>query len=552
MKQNMDQALPGIAYFCMEYGLHEEFQIYAGGLGILAGDILKSANDLKVPMVGIGILWHNGYTNQFIGDDGIPYDVYSSQNYDFLEDTGNTVTVKVREEEVKVKIWKVDKYNNVPLYLLDTHVEGNSTEAYDYTKTLYGGSYNDRIAQELILGVGGMRAIKALNLDVEVYHFNEGHAVFAGLELIKQIRNETHVSFSQAWDKAKQHIVFTTHTPVVAGNEEHSIGILKEMGLTDILPTDEIEDIGGSPFNMTSAGLRLAKISNAVSKLHQQTAADMWKFVRNRAPIIAITNGVHGGTWANPDVISTHENNDELWDAHINAKIKLFKKIEDTTGARLDPNTLTMGFARRAAAYKRGNLIFHNREEIEPLLEEGKLQLVFSGKAHPHDEHGKAIISKIYMMSKRYPQSVVFLENYNMLLGRLLTQGCDVWLNTPVRPLEASGTSGMKAAMNGVLNLSILDGWWPEGCRHSETGWQIGDEHLCDSQDTKDFNCLMGILKNEVIPTYYDNKDKWIDMMKCSIEMSKWQFSSDRMVKDYVDNMYSMFKRKSHRLSVGL
>lgn len=539
MKQNLERTLPRIAYFCMEYGLHEEFHIYSGGLGILAGDYLKSAKDLGVPMVGIGILWRHGYTIQLIAEDGNPYDLYPARTYDFLKDTGVTVDVDIRGESVKCKVWLVDKYGNVPLYLLDADIPDNSEHNRNITSTLYGGSYEDRIAQEIILGIGGVRALRKLGIVPDVYHFNEGHAVFAGLELIREHMEHKECSFDEAWNKVREQIVFTTHTPVPAGNESHGIEMLEWMGATKGFSREQIERIGGNPFSMTAAGLRLSRLSNAVAELHAETANRMWEYLDNRSPIIGITNGVHPGTWQDARVRNAFEHGECVWSAHMEAKQALIEEIKERTGVQLNPDRLLIGFARRFAEYKRGDLIFRNREVIEPLLEEGKVQLVFSGKAHPQDGIGKGIVSRIIMMSKRYPKSVVFLENYDMHIGGLLTSGCDVWLNNPRRPNEASGTSGMKAAMNGVLNMSTLDGWWPEGCKHGETGWQFGDGYTGDNQDEHDFQCLMKTLTQQVIPTYYDNHERWVQMMKNSIEMSHWKFSSTRMLEDYVNKMYT-------------
>jgi starch phosphorylase len=539
MKQYLDRTLPRIAYFCMEYGLHEEFHIYSGGLGILAGDHLKSAKDLGIPLVGIGILWRNGYTIQLIGEDGNPYDLYPARSYDFIKDTGITVDVQIRGETVKCKVWLVDKYDNAPLYLLDADVPDNSEHNRKITSTLYGGSHEDRIAQEIILGIGGVRALRKLGITPEVYHFNEGHAVFAGLELIRETMQQDQLSFDEAWTSTRQKTVFTTHTPVLAGNETHSLETLEWMGATQGFTREQLERFGGNPFSMTAAGLRLSRLSNAVAELHCETANRMWAHLDNRSPIIGITNGVHPGTWQNSDVRQAYEQHGCIWSAHMKAKNTLIEEIRQRTGVGLNPNTLLVGFARRFAEYKRSDLIFRNRQALESLLEAGKLQLVFSGKAHPQDGIGKGIVSRIIMMSKKHPKSVVFLENYDMHLGMLLTSGCDVWLNNPRRPNEASGTSGMKASMNGVLNLSTLDGWWPEGCRHAETGWQFGNAYTGDNQDEHDLQCLIETLTKEVLPTYYENHNRWVQMMQNSIAMSHWRFSSTRMVKDYVDKMYT-------------
>lgn len=534
--------LPRIAYFCMEYGLHPQLPIYAGGLGILAGDYLKAAYDLDVPMVGIGILWRQDYTEQFISADGHPYDVYPDFDYEFIKDTGITVQLRIRGEDVTCKVRLVDQYGNAPLYLLDTNFPGS---AHGWmTNRLYGGGNQDRIAQEMILGIGGLRALRALGIKVDEYHFNEGHAVFAGLELIRE-KMAIGLSFRDAWKATQEQIVFTTHTPVAAGNEAHDHALLQQMEAYNGLTYEQVEEIGGNPFNMTVAALKLSHLANAVSKLHGHTARNMWQGISGSAPIISITNGVHCETWQEPSITEAFEKNGDLLQPHQGCKQALIDFIFQQTGAKLDPNILLIGFARRAAAYKRSELIFRDASIIEPLLNKGKIQLVFSGKAHPNDQSGKDIIQELVRMDRKFGEKVVFLENYNMQIAKLLIQGCDIWLNNPRKPLEASGTSGMKAAMNGVLNLSVVDGWVPEGPQHGVSGWLI--EHakkaLEQEQDQLDMQTLYKILLEEVIPTYYENKKGWTDMMRASIDMSRWQFSSHRMVREYYDVLYIPTKR---------
>lgn len=538
MKYNY--SLPKVAYFCMEYGLHEELPIYAGGLGILAGDYIKAAQDLKVPMVAIGILWKQDYTTQLIGQDGRPYDVYPNYDFNMVKDTGVSVNLKVRGADVTCKVHMVDNYGNIPLYLLDTNFPGS--EHGWMTNKLYGGVEQDRVAQEMILGIGGIRALRALGIDVDVYHFNEGHAVFAGLELIKEKMEQSQMSFQDAWEATKNEVVFTTHTPVEAGNETHNHGLLQHMEAYNGLNFEQMQEIGGDPFNMTVAALKLSKFSNAVSKLHGQTARNMWKEVKGGSPIISITNGVHVKTWQDPRIHDAFEKGSSLWEPHMECKMELLNYIRTHTGANLNPDALLIGFARRAAPYKRSDLIFRNAELIDPLLREGNIQLVFSGKAHPNDGLGKDIIADLVKMDRRYGDSVIFLENYSMEIAKLMIRGCDVWLNNPRRPLEASGTSGMKAALNGVLNLSTVDGWVPEGPQHGISGWLLNsylDRNLPEAdQDTRDLNALYKVLFTEVIPTYYEDRQKWVEMMQASVDMSHWQFSSARMLREYYDVMY--------------
>lgn len=526
---------PRVAYFCMEFGLDESFPIYSGGLGILAGDLIKAARDLDVPMVGVGILWKEGYTSQFIDENTNPYDCAQEYSRDHLIDTGVTVNLSIRGEDVVCKVWLTEKYGNAPLYLLDTNFPGSKHGWM--TRQLYHGHDQDRVASEMILGIGGVRALRALGLDIDIYHLNEGHAVFSGFELIRESM-QNGLRFNDAWEETRQQIVFTTHTPVMAGNEEHDHGLLRFMGAYNGLHYEQAVAIGGNPFNMTVAGLRLSSIANGVSQLHGMTARSMWRGNEGTSPIIGITNGVHQGTWQHKQIKQIHSTQGNLWKPHMTAKKQLISYIEDRTGVRLDTENLIIGFARRAATYKRTGLVFNQPEIIEPLLEDRTVQLVFSGKAHPQDETGKQVIRNLIKMVKKFPQSVVFLENYNMEVGRLLTSGCDVWLNNPQRPLEASGTSGMKAALNGVLNFSVLDGWWPEGCVHGENGWQISGGYEGPEQTRVDASNLYETLLNEVLPTYYEDRKKWVEMMRSSIDMALHRFTSARMLTEYYNILY--------------
>jgi len=535
-----NKELPKVAYFCMEYGLDDNLPIYSGGLGILAGDYLKAAKDLDLPIIGVGILWHKDYTTQLIGDDGYPYDVYPDQKFENLVDTNITVNCRVRGADVTCKVWKVEAYNNVTLYLLDTDL-GRSEQDW-ITQKLYGGADQDRVAQEIILGIGGIRALRALNLDIDIYHFNEGHAVFAGLELIRE-KMDTGLTFEEAWKETKKEVVFTTHTPVEAGNETHDMGLLMFMEANNGLSEQQMELLGGNPFNMTVAALRLAYKANAVSQLHGQTARNMWKGIQGAAPITAITNGVHVGTWQNRNIRNAYEKGEDFWAYHMDAKNKLLTYIKEKNNVNLNPNVLTIGFARRAAAYKRGGLIFKKMDILGPLLEQGKLQLIYSGKAHPNDHEGKRIIQEIVNISKQYPNNIVFLENYDMKIAKLMVQGCDVWLNNPLRPMEASGTSGMKAALNGVLNISVIDGWVGEAVRHQENGWlldKVLNMNINEAdQDFYDLQAFYEVLLNEVIPIFYDDKERWIGMMKLSIKMGIEKLTSQRMVREYYNFLYN-------------
>jgi starch phosphorylase len=347
---------------------------------------------------------------------------------------------------------------------------------------------------------------------------------------------ERSADFPEAWVEVRKHIIFTTHTPVLAGNEEHSLKDLRRMGACLQLSGAEMRALGGDPFNMTVAGLRLARKANAVARLHGETARAMWAHVDNAAPITHVTNGVHAPTWQDPRVRAARHDPAKLWEAHLALKRELVAEVQRRNQVALDPESLTIGFARRAAGYKRSDLILRDEARIESLLANHSVNLLFSGKAHPDDRTGKAIVARLVKAQQKHPGRVVFIENYEMTIARTLVRGADVWLNNPTRPLEASGTSGMKAAMNGVLNQSVLDGWWPEGCRHRETGWAIGDNTNTD--DDTDLKNIYKVLEGDVLPAWKDEA-RWRRMMVQSVIMGETLFSSDRMVSDYFKTMYA-------------
>jgi starch phosphorylase len=523
--------LPRVAYFCMEYGLSEEFPIYSGGLGVLAGDYMKSAGDLAYPVVGIGLRWNCG-SHQKIGPEGHAVDEWREYPHEFLEDTDVRVRVRVRAREVECRVWRVTGFATAPLYLLEPVLK----EDRWITERLYDTRPDCRVAQEMLLGIGGVRALSRLGLPVDIYHFNEGHAVFAGLELMAD-RMSKHAAFEEAWEWARRRIVFTTHTPVPAGNEIHPLDEVRRLGASLELVDAEVKAIGGDPFGMTVAGLRLAHVANAVAELHGETARRMWAGVSGAAPIIAVTNGVHRTTWQAPEIARSREDAARLWSTHEALKRRLLEEVGRRTGSQLDPEVLTIGFARRAAGYKRGDLIFSDPARIEPLLSSGRMQLVFSGKAHPADGVGKDLVARIVAFARRHPGRVAFLEDYDMSVARALVRGVDVWLNTPQRPHEASGTSGMKAALNGVLNASVLDGWWPEACRHGENGWAIGGTDEGPERDARDAGALYDLLERDIVPAFHD-RARWIGMMQASIRMAEDNFTSDRMVRQYYERLY--------------
>jgi len=349
-------------------------------------------------------------------------------------------------------------------------------------------------------------------------------------------------TFEAAWKKTRKEVVFTTHTPVIQGNESHPLRRLQYMGAHLGMTQKQLKALGGDPFNMTVAALRLSKKANAVAQLHGATAKKMWRKVKGRSKIIAITNGIHLPTWVDSEMLRAAKKDGDLWGRHVKNKKALIRFVKQRTGVKLDSRKLLIGFSRRAVPYKRSDLIFSKSKVVSPLLKSGKIQIIFSGKTHPLDDNGKEIVANLVAMMRKFPQSVVYLENYDMTIGRHLTRGADVWLNNPRRPKEASGTSGMKAAMNGVLNCSILDGWWPEACQHGVNGWQFGDAYENENEkklDAHDRDALYKILLEEVLPTYYDDRPKWVKMMKASIQSTREAFSVKRMLEEYYALLYS-------------
>jgi starch phosphorylase len=517
------------AYFCLEFGLDESLPIYSGGLGVLAGDHLKAASDLGIPLVGVGLLYRHGYFRQRL--DGSGRQVEDAQPFDpealGLVREGVTVEVELDGETIEAAVWRAD-VGRVPLYLLD---------ADEITDSLYGGDREHRIRQELLVGVGGVRALAALGLEPTVFHMTEGHSAFLALERIRALVADG-LSRDEAVERVRSSTVFTTHTPVPAGNEVFETELVRrylgrlagECGFAEkeLLALGRVGD--EDEFGLTPLALRLSAYANGVSELHGEVARDMWAPLD--APIDHVTNGVHPGTWVAPELADLlRENGDWRWERIADVqpdglwKIHADRKFRVTDLAGLDPETLTIGFARRFATYKRAGLVFSDLERLLAL----PVQVVVAGKAHPADEAGKDVMKSITALPH---DRIVFLEDYDMGLARLLVQGCDVWLNTPRRPLEASGTSGMKAAMNGVLNLSVLDGWWAEGYG-PDVGWAIAGE-----DDEADAEELYRLLEQEVVPTFYENRERWIEMMKASIVRLSPRFSMHRVLTDYAERYY--------------
>ncbi len=551
-----DPAFRNVAYFSMEIGLTQEIPTYSGGLGILAGDILKSSADLGVPMVGITLLYKKGYFAQKINEQGRqterPVDWDPSKLLTFLP---NKVSVRMNHRDVTVGVWSytIIGYSGhpIPILFLDTDLDENIPEDRALTDELYGGDNRYRLCQELILGIGGLRILRDLGYrNVKTFHLNEGHAGFITLEILRE----------QGYpdlQKVRNQVVFTTHTPVEAGHDFFSYDLIK-----DVIESTFIErlknTVGGSGLSMTDLALKFSRYVNGVSRKHAEVSRAMF----NNDSIDWVTNGVHSTTWTCEQFAALYDKyiqgwrtntsrlmqaiqipNDEIWEAHQAAKLKLLDMVYEETGHRLDPEILTIGFARRAATYKRADLVF---TDIKRLLEigAGKIQFIFSGKAHPHDEPGKDILQKIYNISKELgvAMPVVFIENYNMAPAKLITSGVDLWLNTPVRPREASGTSGMKCVHNGIMNFSVLDGWWIEGCLEGHTGWAIGPDPGPDDMkgydESRDADDLYKKLQNKILPLYYNNRPRWIRMMKLAIAINASYFNTHRVVREYCEKAY--------------
>ena len=602
-----------IAYFSAEYGLDQTIPIYSGGLGILSGDHLKSASDLGIPLVAVGLLYKNGYFHQKIngyGDQETEYNNIELSNLPInpvKDGNGEELKIYVKFENRKVylKVWQIN-VGRIKLYLLDSDIDENSPEDRETTLRLYGGDQEMRIKQEIVLGMGGTNLLtQALGLNPTVYHMNEGHSAFLILELIKNIIREKKVSFEVAKDLASSKTVFTTHTPVPAGNDIFPIALVEKYfkGFWPRLNLDREEflKLGMKPctelepgFNMGILALKVAGKKNGVSKLHgavsRELFGDVWpEITANESPITYVTNGIHTCSWLAPSLKELYnkylipywqdnifkdevwENinnipNQELWGIHQQRKQKLLEIVKENTTNRLrrsgysyeeinditsklNPNALTIGFARRFATYKRATLIFKDLERITQILNNADrpVQLIFAGKAHPADKEGQDLIKRIHEISMmpQFKGKIFLLENYNIAMSRYLVSGVDVWLNNPRRPMEASGTSGQKASVNGVINFSVLDGWWAEGY-NQENGWTIGTNAEFTSyeeQDIADSQSMYHTLEEKIIPTYYEKdengiSEKWMKIMKNSITSTGGKYSTSRMLVDYTNNLY--------------
>jgi len=547
---------PRIAYFSMEVGLKNEMPTYSGGLGVLAGDFISSSADLRIPLVAVTLLGRKGYLKQKISEWGdqreYPEDWEPSK---FLRPLPESVKVLIEGQEVKVRSWIYDHQSPngglVPVLFLDTDLLENSREDREITSFLYGGDDRYRLKQEIVLGIGGVRMLDALNFKVRKYHMNEGHSSLLTLELLKRNGMDE--------DRTRDLCVFTTHTPVAAAFDKFSYENVRRL-LGEEFPLEDIKKYAGvDNLNATRLALNLSKYVNGVTLAHMEYSRKLFPGYHLRG----ITNGVHPYRWTceffrelfdsyvpgwanEPELLVRVEEvpHEEIWNAHLKAKRVLIDYIDEKTGTVMDANTLTLGFARRATAYKRAALIFSDLKRLKEINQTGKLQLVFAGKAHPKDDAGKRVIKEIYnyMVGLRGEIEAVYLENYDMEQAARLTSGVDVWLNTPLPPMEASGTSGMKAACNGVINFSVLDGWWIEGCIEGINGWAIGPHPMAsiggDERRNSEIKDLYNKLEYLIVPKFYHDKDGWREMMKSSIAKTAYYFHSHRMVRGYVTEAY--------------
>lgn len=601
-----------IAYFSMEFGIHESLPLFAGGLGVLSGDHLKASSDLALPLVGLGLLYRRGYFHQYLDPSGWQQEEYPETDLYHLpvrhakDAEGKEIQIQVESPQgpIHAAVWRMD-VGRVPLYLLDTNLAQNSNEIREITSRLYAGEQKLRLAQEVLLGIGGMRTLQALGIEPAVVHMNEGHCAFAGLERLAQLMHRHGLDLKTALEVVPRTTVFTTHTPVAAGHDEFPLEMVKpylqpfenalDISVKDVVAFGQTPGTGTeSPLSMFVLGIRLAQYCNGVSELHGSVARRMWAHVwpeqpHDEVPIHHITNGVHVASWLSlenallferylgPDwYINTWASDvahrideiydEELWRAHEMSRTRLIrlcrflmakqyrrrnapKAVMEDAESVLDQEVLTIGFARRFATYKRANLLLHDPDRLEAILtsKTHPVQIIFAGKAHPKDNEGKELIKQLVLFSRRpsVRHRILFLEDYDINVTRHMIQGVDIWLNNPRRPMEACGTSGMKAALNGVLNVSILDGWWCEGYAE-DRGWRIGNGEEYEDhayQDAVESQALYNILENDVVPTFYDRRNgdaptRWIKMMKESMKMAMQEFCAQCMVKRYENHFY--------------
>ncbi|MBI4682098.1 MAG: alpha-glucan family phosphorylase [Nitrospirae bacterium] len=558
---------PKIAYFSMEIGLRDDIPTYSGGLGVLAGDTIKSAADLILPFVAVTLISRKGYFRQEIDDKGhqIEHPVIWDPSK-LLKCPPEKVSVTIEGRKVHIQSWvyfvESPRGKSIPVIYLDSNLPENSPDDRTLTDYLYGGDESYRIKQELILGIGGVRMLRKLGFEIKKYHMNEGHAAFLTLELLHEFKKDIESVWDEEhiWDieSVKDLCVFTTHTPVEAGHDKFSYELFKKV-FRDYFPENILKKLAGQKnVNMTFLGFNLSNFVNGVAKKHGEVSQSMFPGYQ----INAITNGVHSYTWtcdsmkkifdkylpgwANEPEIFVRVGaipDEELWGAHMEAKKGLIDYVNSLSDAAMDYETLTIGFARRATAYKRADLLFSDIKRLEQ-IGTGKIQIIYAGKAHPKDTVGKQLIEKIFSYREQFKGKIriAFIQNYNMEIALKLVSGVDIWLNTPLRPLEASGTSGMKATHNGVMNFSVLDGWWIEGHIEGYTGWAIGPapkEIEPDNNMNKiDADDLYNKLEKTIIPLYYNNRKSWIRVMENAIGKNAYYFNTHRMMRRYVTEAY--------------
>jgi starch phosphorylase len=552
-----------IAYFTMDVAIESEIPTYSGGLGILAGDMIRSAADLRVPMVALTLLHRKGYFDQrldFQGNQSESPSHWSPENY--LEALPGRASVIIEARRVFIRAWQYEvpgvMRHRVPLLFLDTDLEENDPRDRTLTDHLYGGDERYRLCQEMVLGFGGIAVLRMLGYeDVKVYHMNEGHSAFVPVALLEEEgHRQKNLAFDYLLETVRRKCVFTTHTPVAAGHDRFGAELVESvLGRERARVLGEMQLLNGA-LNMTELALRFSAFVNGVSMRHREVSRELFPGYRIRA----ITNGVHAATWASPafralfDRLIPEWRRDncylhyavgiplpEIRAAHNESKKELLQQVRWLTGAQLDQNVFTLGFARRATGYKRGDLLFSDLERVKRIARDtGPLQLVYAGKAHPRDESGKAIIRRIFEAAAALADyvRVVYLENYDMNLGRLLCAGVDTWLNTPMRPQEASGTSGMKAALNGVPSLSVLDGWWIEGHVEGVTGWSIGDPSATENDSQAEAASLYDKLEHVIVPLFYKDPDKFAEIMRSAIVLNGSFFNTERMIGQYMKNAY--------------
>lgn len=530
---------------------------YSGGLGALYGDTTRTMDRLGASFLAVTPIYKNGYVSQYLTDHGVT-DEYPEQDFtEDYEDTGLCVSIPMLHREIKVKLWHHKHLKNA--YGLDTYLPENG-EFAKITNNLYGengfGIYDgeaQRLMQEVILGAGSILVAQKVHFPYEILHLNEGHGVFAALYRIAKLMENDKMSFEEAWQEVRRTTVFTTHTPIGAGNKSRPIKMIMDLGMNFGLTEDQIRAIGsdstGTMFGSTTAALRVSKIANAVALRHQSTSHELWKDVSGACPIMYIDNGVDIEFWQHPDIRQAAQEHlvskdrlspdyQKILKVHAERKEVLIREVEKRNHVTLRKDKIIVGFARRVIEYKRADLIFEDLPRFERLIHDYDFQIIFSGKTHPKDIASKGILLRLYEMSKKYPNNVVFLQNYDVEIARLMTQGCDVWLGNPQIPLEACSTSGMKAAANGVVNLSTADGWWYRSARYNVNGWTIGKSQSHDKW--RDAEYLYEVLEHRVLPTFY-HKDKtiWAHMMLASIYTAEEECSTDRMVRDYYAYLYN-------------